>query len=264
MQETDATVARVLALDAAIFDLDGVLTQTARLHARAWKRLFDQFFAKLASSSTERGVDLRPFDAQKDYLAHVDGKPRYDGVRDMLLARKIQLPWGSPDEAPDDDPDTATICSLGNGKNELFHTILDQEGVEIYPDSLALARGMRRRSRKVAAVSSSKNCRPILSKAGVIDIFQSIVDGRDSAERKLAGKPAPDIFLEAARRLGVEPGRAAILEDAISGVQAGRAGNFAEVVGVNRQGAQHARNLYKEGASMVLSDLTPPQTNDRL
>lgn len=255
---TDDTVQRVLDLDAAIFDLDGVLTQTATLHARAWKNLFDGFFSRLEAEGMARGRDLRPFDMEGDYLAYVDGKPRYDGVRDMLQARGIELPWGDTQDAPDDDPQRATICSLGNRKNKKFNDLLERQGADVFPDGLALAQAMHRAGKGVAVVSSSKNCRPILRSAGILELFHSVVDGTDAAKRHLKGKPNPDIFLTAAREMDVAPERAAILEDAISGVQAGKAGGFAEVVGVNRQDETHGRNLLQEGASMVLRDLSPP------
>ena len=234
--------------DAVILDLDGVITQTARVHSRAWKKMFDNYLAELR----DRGGDeerLRPFDENQDYREYVDGKPRYDGVQSFLQSRGIELGWGDPG----DPPDRETICGLGNRKNKFFSSTVEQEGVDVYWDSVACLREWRGNGLKTAIVSSSRNCAKILDVAGLAGLFDVRVDGLVSAEIGLTGKPAPDIFLEAARRLGVTPDRAAAFEDAISGVEACRAGRFALVVGVDRKGDPDS--LLQHGADIVVSGL---------
>ncbi|MDX1374792.1 MAG: trehalose-phosphatase [Burkholderiales bacterium] len=226
--------------DAAIFDLDGVITRTARLHARAWKQMFDAFLA-------ER--DAPPFDIERDYRAHVDGKPRLDGVRDFLAARGIELPRGAEDDAPG----TRTLWSLANRKNALFHELLEREGAEVFESSIELVKALRAAGFGTAVVSSSRNCLPILESVGAIALFDVKVDGVEAAERGLAGKPAPDIFVAAARSLGVAPARAVVFEDALAGVEAGRAGGFGRVIGVDRAGQADA--LREHGAQLVVADL---------
>jgi beta-phosphoglucomutase family hydrolase len=232
------------AIRAVLFDLDGVVTRTATLHARAWQRLFDEFLAA-------EGEDARsgPFRLPEDYIAHVDGKPRYEGVRSFLESRGIDLPWGHPDEPPD----ARTVCGLGNRKNRFFHEVLDEEGVEVFPSTIALIRALRARGIKTACVSSSKNCRPVLERAGIIDLFDLVFDGRDLERAGLPGKPRPDMFLCAAARRGVAPAAAAVVEDAISGVTAGRAGGFGLVIGVDRGAGR--RVLQDAGADVVVTDL---------
>lgn len=232
--------------DAVIFDLDGVITDTASLHAAAWKEMFD---AALEEITDPTGPGQPPFDKKEDYLQYVDGKPRQDGVRDFLASRKIKLPEGRPD----DPPDKLTVHGLGRRKNRLFQQKLREDGVNVFDSTIRLIRDLRTKSVKIAVVSSSKNCRDILETAGIIDLFDAVVDGRDAAEKHLEGKPAPDIFLAAARQLDVRPERAIVVEDALAGVQAGKLGHFACVIGVNRndQGAA----LLEHGADVVVSDL---------
>jgi alpha,alpha-trehalase len=232
--------------DAVLFDLDGVLTDTARLHAAAWKRMFDAYLAERAERT---GEPFRPFDIGADYVAYVDGKPRFDGVRDFLEGRGIALPEG----AADDPPSRETVCGLGNRKNELVNETMASEGVEAYPGSVALVRELRARGMKTAVVTSSGNCDTVLAAAGIADLFETRVDGNDLGELGLAGKPAPDAFLEAARRVGADAKRAVVVEDAISGVQAGRAGGFGLVIGVARK--DNAQALAENGADVVVNDL---------
>jgi beta-phosphoglucomutase family hydrolase len=232
--------------DAILFDLDGVLTDTARIHAACWKRMFDAF---LESRSEPSGDALRPFDIETDYPPYVDGKPRFDGVRDFLASRGIELPEGSPD----DSPEYETVCGLGNRKNEMVNRAIAELGVDAYPSSVAVLRRIREEGVKTAVVSSSGNCAAVLEAAKIADLFDARVDGVDIIEQGLAGKPAPDSFLEGARRLGVSPERCAVVEDAISGVQAGRDGGFGLVIGVARKG--DARALCENGADLVVADL---------
>ena len=232
--------------DAVLFDLDGVLTDTARLHAAAWKRMFDAYLAERAERT---GEPFRPFDIGADYVAYVDGKPRFDGVRDFLEGRGIEL----PDGAADDPPSRETVCGLGNRKNQLVNETMASEGVEAYPGSVALVRELRAQGMKTAVVTSSGNCDAVLAAAGIADLFDTRVDGNDLGELGLAGKPAPDAFLEAARRLGADAKRAVVVEDALSGVQAGRAGGFGLVIGVARK--DNAQALAENGADVVVDDL---------
>jgi alpha,alpha-trehalase len=232
--------------DAVLFDLDGVLTDTARIHASCWQRAFDDFLREWSERSGER---FRPFDVEADYLRYVDGKPRYDGVRDFLGSRGIELPQGTPEDAPGHD----TVCAVGNRKNELVGEALASEPIDVYQGSLRLLRELRAAGIKTAVVSSSANCAAILRGAGIQDLFDTRMDGAIAAERGIAGKPAPDTFLAAARALGVEPARAVVVEDAISGVQAGRDGGFGLVIGVDRKG--DAKSLWENGADIVVNDL---------
>ncbi len=226
--------------DAALFDLDGVITPTAEVHMRAWAKMFGEFLQG-------RGVE-EPY-VDDDYFTYVDGKPRYDGVRSFLQSRGIDLPEGDPS-----DPVTAeTVAGLGNRKNAVFEQILESEGVEAYPGSLKLVKALVDRGTKMAIVSSSRNAPAVLKAADMLDYFPVIVDGRVAAERHLAGKPAPDTFLDAARQLDVPKERAVVLEDALSGVAAGRSGNFGLVIGVNRGVGADA--LLKNGADLVIDDL---------
>jgi alpha,alpha-trehalase len=241
----DRTVSRA-DFDAVIFDLDGVVTRTASVHARAWKQAFDEFLARWRWGN---GGSHDPFDIEDDYTQHVDGKPRYDGVRDFLASRSIELPEGDPS----DGPDVESVCGLGNRKNELYNEQLSEGGVEIFEDTVAQVRAWREMGLKTAIVSSSKNCATVLQVAGLTELFDVRVDGVESARLGLEGKPAPDIFLKAAELLGVEPARAVVFEDAVSGVQAGRAGGFGWVIGVDRVGARDA--LLANGADTVVSDL---------
>jgi len=232
--------------DAVLFDLDGVITNTAKIHAACWKKMFDEY---LQQRATQRGEAFRPFDIVTDYRLHVDGKPRYDGVRDFLTSRGIQLPEGSPD----DPPQAETVCGLGNRKNRLVTKAIEDMGVQAYEGSVRFVRQLRRDGFKVAIVSSSENCAAILKAAKLDDLFEVRVDGAVVEAEHLAGKPAPDTFLIGARLLGVEPARTAVVEDAISGVQAGRSGNFGLVIGVARKG--DAEELKHHGAHLVVNDL---------
>jgi beta-phosphoglucomutase family hydrolase len=231
---------------ACLFDLDGVLTQTAKVHAAAWKQMFDEYLEARAGRTGDAFV---PFDPRDDYDKYVDGKPRYDGVRSFLESRGIGLPEGSPG----DPPSTETVSGLGNRKNELVLKLIDEQGVEPYEGSVryvhaAVDAGLRR-----AVVSSSANCRAVLESAQLLDLFEEIVDGNVLAERGLKGKPAPDTFLAAAEALGLGAEEAAVFEDALSGVEAGRAGNFGITVGVDRVGQAEA--LREHGADVVVQDL---------
>lgn len=232
-------------LDAVIFDLDGVITDTASVHAAAWKQMFDRF---LAGRPAREGDDQRPF-SDEDYYRYVDGKPRYDGVESFLASRDIVLPRGGPD-----DPAAAeTICGLGNRKDEMFLAVLRERGVMPFPSSVELLRRLRASGFGTAIISASRNCPEVLEAAGVTELFDARVSGVDADELGLKGKPDPAVFLEAARRLGVEPLRAAVVEDALAGVQAGRRGDFGLVIGVDRGG--HAEALRKGGADTVVGDL---------
>jgi beta-phosphoglucomutase family hydrolase len=227
--------------DAVLYDLDGVLTPTALVHMRAWQEMFSSFLA-------EHHPDQPPY-TDADYFHWVDGKPRYAGVRSFLASRGITLPEGEMT----DTPDMLTVCGLGNRKNDLFEAILAVDGVGAYPGSQALVESLAARGLHQAVVSSSRNAPDVLRAAGIIDYFPTIVDGVVAAERHLAGKPAPDTFLYAAEMLDARPGRCVVIEDALSGVQAGRAGRFGLVVGVDRGVGANA--LLEHGANMVVADL---------
>jgi beta-phosphoglucomutase family hydrolase len=223
-----------------LFDLDGVITPTAEVHMRAWSKMFNAFLSG-------RGV-AEPYTDQ-DYFDYVDGKPRYDGVRSFLTSRGIALPEGTPD----DPPTAETVSGLGNRKNQLFGEVLRDEGVTAYPGSVRLLDSLRERGMKMAVVSSSRNAPDVLDAAGVTDYFDAVVHGGIAAAKGLAGKPAPDTFLEAADELGVPHDSAVVLEDATSGVAAGSAGRFALVIGVNRGAGADA--LIRAGADVVVDDL---------
>ena len=232
--------------DAVLFDLDGVLTATATVHAAAWKQMFDMFLQRWAEA---HGRDFIPFDSGEDYRRYVDGKPRFDGVRSFLVSRGIDLPDGAPT-----DPLTAeTVCGLGNQKNELVNEIMAREGVEAYPGSVKAVDFLRQQGYKTAVVSSSENCAAVLAAAGIESLFDVRVDGQTASDLGLRGKPEPDMFLAAARQLGVEPRRAIVVEDAIAGVRAGKKGGFGLVIGVARNGNHD--ELRSEGASLVVADL---------
>jgi beta-phosphoglucomutase family hydrolase len=236
--------------DAVLFDLDGVLTKTARVHAAAWKKLFDGFLKQRAATTREPFV---PFDIDTDYRRYVDGKPRYDGVAAFLESRGIELPFGTPE----DGPDTPTVHGLGNLKDRYFTEQIEQHGVEVYETSIALVRTLRAQEIKTAVVSSSENCAAVLEAAGIAQLFDTRVDGIDIMRHNLKGKPSPDAFLEAARRVEVEPSRAVVVEDALAGVAAGRAGGFGCVVGVDLGGQSQA--LRKAGADVVVTSLAQVQ-----
>jgi beta-phosphoglucomutase family hydrolase len=229
-------------IEAWLFDLDGVLTDTARVHAAAWADTFDAFLR------ARSGGGFRPFDAD-DYERYVDGKPRNDGVRDFLASRGISLAEGSRSDPADLD----TVCGLGTRKNEVVLRRLADGEVAVFPGSVTLVTALRRRGVPTAVVSASENCAAVLRSAGITDLFDVVVDGRVAAGRHLAGKPAPDTFLYAADALGVPPARAAVVEDALAGVHAGRAGGFGLVVGVARRASRAA--LFEAGADVVVGDL---------
>ncbi len=245
-------------IDAVIFDMDGVVTQTALVHAAAWKQLFDEY---LAAHAARTGGEFVPFDADAEYRRCIDGKPRHDGVRSFLASRGIHLPEGSPGDAPDAE----TVRELGARKNRTFLDRVAVGGVLAFPTTIQLIHSLRARAIRIAVISASANASAILSAAGVLELFEVKVDGEDSAALGLAGKPDPAIFLEVARRLGVRADRAAIVEDAIAGVEAGVRGGFALVVGVER--GDHAPELAAWGADLVVSDLgellmDPPGTTE--
>lgn len=230
---------------AFVFDLDGVITRTAAVHFAAWKELFD---GVLVARAARDGTSFDPF-THADYLAHVDGKPRYEGVRDFLASRAIALPWGDPA----DDPAAETVCGLGNRKNRLFTAHLKRDGAKVFTSSVAFLDHLRRAGRRTAIVSSSRNCRAVLDSAGLAGRFDRIIDGRDAEELGLAGKPRPDTFVAAARALEADPAETAIFEDATAGIAAGRAGGFGLVVGVDRGAGREA--LLAAGADLVVADL---------
>ncbi|MEV0964002.1 MULTISPECIES: HAD family phosphatase [unclassified Streptomyces] len=229
-----------------LFDLDGVLTRTAKVHAAAWKEMFDDF---LRGRADREGTEFVPFDAVRDYDEYVDGRPREDGVRTFLASRGVEL----PDGAPDDPPERDTVGGLGTRKNELVLRRIREDGVEAYEGSVAYVHAVRDAGLRTAVVSSSANCRDVLAAAGIEDLFDERVDGVVAREQRLHGKPAPDTYLAAARALGVPPAEAAVFEDALAGVEAGRAGNFGLVVGVDRTG--QAEELRRHGADVVVDDL---------
>lgn len=233
--------------DAALFDLDGVLTATAKIHATCWKRLFDEFLKQHAEKT---GQPFVPFDLANDYQLYVDGKMRYVGVESFLASRDIHLPYGDPTESPNYD----TICGLGNFKDIYFGEVLHSQGIEVYDGSVSLVRHLRQQGLKTAVVSSSHHCKEVLKVADIEDCFSVIVDGNLADQLHLAGKPAPDAFLLGAKQLEVEPSRAVVFEDALSGVQAGHAGKFGLVVGVDR--TQQADALLQNGADIVVQDLS--------
>jgi trehalose-phosphatase len=233
-------------IQAGIFDLDGVITQTAKVHASAWKEMFDEYL-KSHRTGEHR---FKPFDIQSDYSQYVDGKPRCDGVKSFLKSRKIDLPYGSPE----DPPDKETVCGLGNRKNQRFRQKINEQGVETYPAAVQFLHRLRENKVKTAIVSSSKNCSFILEAAGLSDFFDTKVDGNDLDQYNLEGKPDPDIFLEAAKRLEVEPKRSVIFEDAISGVIAGKRGGFGCVIGMARR--NNSSQLFEEGADIVIENFS--------
>jgi beta-phosphoglucomutase family hydrolase len=233
-------------VQACLFDLDGVLTETAKVHAAAWKEMFDEY---LQDRAARTGEDFVPFDENDDYDTYVDGKPRYDGVRSFLASRGIELPEGKPD----DPPSAETIHGLGSRKNEIVLRMIREQGVEGYPGSRRYLEAAREAGLRRAVVSSSTNCRDVLAAAGIEDFFDVRIDGIVAERERLKGKPAPDTYLAAAKLLDVTPDAAAVFEDALAGVEAGRAGGFACVVGVDRVGQADA--LREHGASVVVRDL---------
>lgn len=222
-------------ITALLFDLDGVLTKTATVHAKAWKEMFDAYLKE------RDGDGYEPFDLHHDYDEYVDGKPREDGVRDFLSSRGIAA-------------DAALVKQLGDRKNDLVQKVIERDGVEVYDGSIDYVRRAKEAGFKLAVVSSSANAKPVLRSVGVLELFDDVVDGHAVAEDGLKGKPAPDTFLEGARRLRAEPAQAVVFEDALAGVEAGRAGHFGAVVGVDRVG--QAQALQQHGATIVVEDLS--------
>jgi trehalose 6-phosphate phosphatase len=247
--------------DAVIFDLDGVVTQTAAVHAAAWKRLFDEYLQSRAlregaaggaapeAAPTGAADPLRPFDLDADYARYVDGKPRYDGVRDFLLSRGIDLPMGDPSDSQDEE----TVCGLGNRKNAFFNAEVREHGVKTFPSTIEVIGQLHEAGIRTGLMSSSKNTAMVLDVTGTTDLFEVRVDGVVAAEVGLPGKPDPAMYLEAARRMGVEAARSVVVEDALSGVEAGRRGGFGLVIGVDRLGQAEA--LREAGADVVVDDL---------
>lgn len=231
-------------VDAVLFDLDGVLTPTAEVHMRAWAEMFSAFFA----SHQDATADTSPY-TDADYFAHVDGKPRYAGVRDLLTSRGISLPEGTPE----DQPSAQTVCGLGNRKNQAFTMVLERDGVAPYPGSVALLDRLRGLGTPLAVVSSSANAPAVLQAAGLADRFIAVVDGRVATALGLPGKPAPDTFLHAAEACGSSPSRSVVVEDAVAGVRAGAAGAFGLVIGVDRGVGEEA--LLTAGADLIVTDL---------
>ena len=229
-----------------LFDLDGVLTETAKVHAAAWKEMFDDYLRERARQSGEPFV---PFDPVADYDEYVDGKPRADGTRSFLASRGIELPKGHENDPPDEQ----TVYGLGNRKNEIVLRRIRQDGVEAYPGSVRYVRAVKDAGLPRAVVSSSTNCRDVLVAAGIEDLFDARIDGVAAEREHLRGKPAPDTFLAGARALGLKPTAATVFEDALAGVAAGRAGGFGFVVGVDRVG--QAAGLREHGADVVVDDL---------
>jgi alpha,alpha-trehalase len=252
----DGTVRAVIQtarFEAVVFDMDGVVTETATVHAAAWKRLFDDYLRERADRG---GEPFEEFDLDEDYRTHVDGKPRYDGVRSFLASRGITLPEGDPA----DPPERESVCGLGNRKNALFLAHLREHGADPFASTVAVIRRLRAAGVGTAIVSASRNMDEVLEAAQVTDLFDVRIGGNDAEALGLRGKPAPDLFLEAARRLGVDPDRAAVVEDAIAGVEAGRAGGFALVIGVDRAGQADA--LRAAGADVVVADLAEVRVED--
>lgn len=253
MSDARPTDATAVGLDAGIraclFDLDGVLTQTASIHSTAWKETFDAF---LREYDARTGSQNAPFDKGSDYEQYVDGKTREDGVRGFLGSRGIDLPEGGPG----DPPDAETVHGIGEAKQQAFVKLLDRHGPQVFEGSIAYVHAARAAGLACAVVTSSANCAAILSAAGITDLFEATVDGHDVADQGLEGKPAPDSYLAGARAVHVAPEHAAVFEDAIAGVEAGHAGGFGAVVGVNRLDAEHRAHLGEHGATVVVDDLS--------
>lgn len=230
--------------NAVIFDLDGVVTKTAVTHTKAWKKIFDEYLQKKAKEENKPFMEF----TQDDYLRYVDGKPRYQGVDSFLKSRNISLPWGSPDDAPSKE----TVCGLGNRKNEAFLETLNNEGAEVYSSTKKILYELHEAGVKLGVASSSKNCKAVLEAVGLLSLFEARVDGIVSAELNLKGKPAPDIFTKACEMLHAEPSHSIVVEDAVSGVQAGANGNFGLTLGVARK--DNTSELKQNGADYVITD----------
>lgn len=241
--------------DAILFDLDGVLTSTADIHAGAWKRMFDDY---LQDRAEREGKPFQPFEIATDYKLYVDGRPRYEGVQAFLESRAIRLPRGTPESPAGEE----TVCGLGNAKDQIVQAAIDAGRVRSFPGTIEFARRARAKGIKTAVVTSSRNCDAVLKAAGIDELFEVRVDGRTIEDERLRGKPAPDSFLKAAERLGVAPARAVVVEDAIAGVQSGRAGGFGLVIGIDRHGDGDA--LRANGADVVVGDMADllPQLKD--
>ena len=234
-----------LSFEAVVFDLDGVVTKTALVHAAAWKEMFDEYLRLREKRDNEL---FREFTHEKDYLPYVDGKPRYKGVQSFLESRGVFIDFGDPQ----DEPEKETVCGLGNRKNIKLREVLKTKGVEVYESTVALLHELRQRGIRVGVASSSKNCQFVLQSAGLEDLFETRVDGVVSVELGLKGKPEADIFVVAAKNLGSEPDKAIVVEDAVSGVQAGRNGKFGLVVGLARE--KNEEELKNNGADVVIED----------
>lgn len=230
--------------DAVLFDLDGVITGTAKLHASAWKQAFDEFLKKRAHHG-----DFQPFDDVRDYEDYVDGKPRFEGAQSFLESRHIDLDFGTPEDTPDKE----TVCGIANRKTELFEAVLKEGKVDLYAGTVEWIRQLRSEGIKVAVVSSSHHCEDVLQGAGISDLFEIRIDGPVADEQKLEGKPKPDTYIRAAKALGASVERAIVVEDALAGVEAGRNGNFGLVIGVDRK--HDAEALKAHGADIVVRDL---------
>lgn len=237
---TGSSLPDLTAYDGVLFDLDGVLTPTAEVHMHAWRTMFEQLFAEW---------EVSPPYTDQDYFEHLDGKKRYDGVASLLRSRDVEVPWGDPS----DDSAASTVCGIGNRKNDVFSRVLREEGIAPYPGSVALLDVLTVAGTPIAVVSSSKNAEEVLSVAGIRDRFEVVMDGVIAERDHLASKPAPDVFAEAARLLGVDPARSAAVEDALSGVQSAAAAGYGLVVGVDRGAG--ADNLREAGAHVVVADL---------
>jgi beta-phosphoglucomutase family hydrolase len=233
-------------VNTCLFDLDGVLTQTAKVHAAAWEQMFDAY---LKNRAEREGAEFVPFDPVADYDTYVDGKPRYEGVQSFLESRGIELPRGKPTDAPDAE----TVDGLGNRKNQIVLKLIHEHGVEPYEGSVRYLHAARDTGLRRAVVSSSTNCKDVLEAAGIEDLLEVRMDGVVAEREHLKGKPAPDTYLKAAEMLDAEPAQAAVFEDALAGVESGRAGNFGCVVGVDRVGQADA--LKQHGADIVIEDL---------
>ena len=235
-----------LSFEAVIFDLDGVITKTALTHAHAWKKMFDEYLRK---REKEHGETFVEFTHSGDYLPYVDGKPRYNGVVSFLESRGIKIPLGDPSDVPG----VETCCGLGNRKNETFNEVLANEGVEVYDSTVKLIQELKKAGIKLGVASSSKNCKPVLEAVHLIDFFEARVDGVVSTELGLHGKPEPDIFLKACEFLGANYKNSIVVEDAVSGVQAGFNGNFGLTLGIARE--NNKQELLDNDADFVVEDL---------
>ncbi|MBT3383087.1 MAG: HAD-IA family hydrolase [Prolixibacteraceae bacterium] len=235
-----------LSFDAVIFDMDGVITKTALTHALAWKKMFDEYLQKREAKHGEKFVE---FTHAGDYLPFVDGKPRYKGVASFLESRGINIPFGDPSDLPG----VETCCGLGNSKNDAFNDVLEKEGVQVYPSTVTLIKELKEAGIKLGVASSSKNCKPVLERVDLLDVFEARVDGVVSAELGLHGKPEPDIFTTACDIVDTKYSRSIVVEDAVSGVQAGAKGNFGLTIGIARE--NNRKELEEGGADIVVKDL---------